>query len=50
MLLAIAAEFRPVDLAALTGVYARLIRDGEPGRACRAAQLRGRLPVGRHVS
>ncbi len=38
MLLAIAAEFRPVDLA------------GEPGRACRAAQLRGRLPVGRHVS
>jgi regulator of sirC expression with transglutaminase-like and TPR domain len=39
-----------VGFAALTGVYARLIRDGEAGRACRAAQLRGRLPVGRHVS
>jgi transglutaminase superfamily protein len=34
--------------AALTGVYARLIRDGEGSAACRAAGLRGRLPVGRH--
>ena len=38
-----------VGFAALTGVYARLIRDGEGARACRAAQLRGQLPVGRHV-
>jgi hypothetical protein len=37
-----------VGFAALTGVYARLIRDGEGARACHAAQLRGRLPVGRH--
>jgi regulator of sirC expression with transglutaminase-like and TPR domain len=39
-----------VGFAALTGVYARLIRDGESARACHAARLRGRLPVGRHVS
>jgi regulator of sirC expression with transglutaminase-like and TPR domain len=39
-----------VGFAALTGVYARLIRDGDSRRACHAAQLRGRLPVGRHVS
>jgi len=38
-----------VGFAALTGVYARLIRDGEGARACRAADLRGRLPVGRHA-
>ena len=37
-----------VAFAALTGVYARMIRDGEGAGACRAAQLRGRLPVGRH--
>jgi hypothetical protein len=37
-----------VAFAALTGVYARLIRDGEGAGACRAARLRGRLPVGRH--
>ena len=34
--------------AALTGVYARMSRDGEGAGACRAALLRGRLPVGRH--
>jgi hypothetical protein len=39
-----------VGFAALTGVYARMIRDGDSGRACRAAHLRGRLPVGRHVA
>jgi hypothetical protein len=38
-----------VAFAALTGVYARLIRDGEGAGACRAARLRGRLPVGRHA-
>jgi len=38
-----------VGFAALTGVYARLIRDGDGRRACHAAQLRSRLPVGRHV-
>ena len=38
-----------VAFAALTGVYARLIRDGEGAGACRAAHLRGRLPVGRHA-
>jgi regulator of sirC expression with transglutaminase-like and TPR domain len=38
-----------IAFAALTGVYARLIRDGEGSQACRAAQLRGRLPVGRHA-
>jgi regulator of sirC expression with transglutaminase-like and TPR domain len=39
-----------VGFAALTGVYARLIRDGDSRSACRAAHLRARLPVGRHVS
>ena len=38
-----------VGFAALTGVYTRLIRDGEGARACHAAQLRGRLPVARHA-
>jgi hypothetical protein len=38
-----------VGFAALTGVYARMLRDGEGARACHAARLRGRLPVGRHV-
>jgi hypothetical protein len=38
-----------VAFAALTGVYARLIRDGDGAGACRAAHLRGRLPVGRHA-
>ena len=38
-----------VGFAALTGVYARLLRDGDGARACHAARLRGRLPVGRHV-
>ena len=38
-----------VAFAALTGVYARLIRDGDGAGACRAARLRGRLPVGRHA-
>jgi hypothetical protein len=38
-----------VAFAALTGVYARLIRDGEGAGACHAARLRGRLPVGRHA-
>ena len=37
-----------VGFAALTGIYARMTRDGEGARACRAAHLRGRLPVGRH--
>jgi transglutaminase superfamily protein len=37
-----------VGFAALTGIYARLIRDGEGARACQAGYLRGRLPVGRH--
>jgi hypothetical protein len=38
-----------VGFAALTGVYARMLRDGEGARACHAARLRGRLPVSRHV-
>jgi hypothetical protein len=38
-----------VGFAALTGIYARLIRDGEGAGACHAARLRGRLPVGRHA-
>jgi regulator of sirC expression with transglutaminase-like and TPR domain len=38
-----------VAFAALTGVYARMLRDGEGAGACHAARLRGRLPVGRHV-
>jgi Transglutaminase-like superfamily len=37
-----------VGFAALTGIYARMIRDGDGARACQAAHLRGRLPVGRH--
>ena len=37
-----------VGFAALTGIYARMIRDGDGARACHAAHLRGRLPVGRH--
>jgi hypothetical protein len=39
-----------VAFAALTGVYARLVRDGDQPAAFRAAQLRGRLPVARHES
>jgi hypothetical protein len=38
-----------VGFAALTGIFARLIRDGEEARACHAAHMRGRLPVGRHA-
>jgi regulator of sirC expression with transglutaminase-like and TPR domain len=38
-----------VGFAALTGIYARLIRDGDELGAHRAARLRGRLPVTRHV-
>jgi len=38
-----------VGFAALTGVYARMVRDGEGARACHAAHLRERLPVGRHA-
>ena len=38
-----------VGFAALTGVYARMIRDGESARACYAAHLRGLLPIGRHA-
>jgi Transglutaminase-like superfamily len=38
-----------VAFAALTGLYARLVRDGDEARAHRAARLRGRLPVSRHV-
>jgi Transglutaminase-like superfamily len=34
--------------AALTGLYARFIRDRDDERAHLAAALRGRLPVGRH--
>jgi Transglutaminase-like superfamily len=34
--------------AALTGLYARFIRDRDDTCAHRAAQLRGRLPIGRH--
>jgi hypothetical protein len=57
MLLAVAAEFRPVDAA---GASFRLdeqarelfdaaaARDGEGAGACRAARLRARLLVGRH--
>jgi hypothetical protein len=39
-----------VAFAALTGVYARLVRDGDQPAAHRAVQLRGRLPVARHGS
>jgi hypothetical protein len=37
-----------VGFAALTGIYARLVRDGDEVGAHRAAKLRGRLPVSRH--
>lgn len=52
MLLAIAAEFRPIDAAAVSDALdelARMLRDGEGAGACHAARLRGRIPVGRHV-
>jgi hypothetical protein len=39
-----------VAFAALTGVYARLVRDGDQPAAHRAVELRGRLPVARHES
>jgi hypothetical protein len=39
-----------VAFAALTGVYARLVRDGDEPGAHHAARLRGRLPVTRHES
>jgi regulator of sirC expression with transglutaminase-like and TPR domain len=38
-----------VGFAALTGIYARLLRDGDALGAHRAARLRGRLPVSRHA-
>jgi hypothetical protein len=34
--------------AALTGLYARFVRDGDEARAARAARLRTRLPIDRH--
>jgi hypothetical protein len=37
-----------VAYAALTGIYARLVRDGDGDAAQHAAQLRARLPVARH--
>jgi len=39
-----------VAFAALTGVYARLVRDGDAARAHLAVRLRGHLPVTRHES
>jgi Transglutaminase-like superfamily len=39
-----------VAFAALTGVYARLVRDGDGPGAHHAVRLRGRLPVTRHGS
>jgi hypothetical protein len=39
-----------VAFAALTGVYARLVRDGDEAAANHAVRLRGRLPVARHES
>jgi Transglutaminase-like superfamily len=39
-----------VAFAALTGVYARLVRDGDELAAHHAVRLRGRLPVTRHES
>jgi Transglutaminase-like superfamily len=39
-----------VAFAALTGVYARLVRDGYEAAANHAVRLRGRLPVTRHGS
>jgi Transglutaminase-like superfamily len=38
-----------VAFAALTGIYARLVRDGDQPAAHRAVSLRGRLPVTRHA-
>ena len=35
-----------VAFAALTGIYARLVRDGDEPAANHAVRLRGRLPVG----
>ena len=37
-----------VGFAALTGIYARLLRDGDGAGAHRAVRLRGRMPVSRH--
>lgn len=39
-----------VAFAALTGVYARQVRDGDDAAANHAVRLRGRLPVARHGS
>ena len=39
-----------VAFAALTGIYARLVRDGDEPGANHAVRLRGRLPVTRHAS
>jgi Transglutaminase-like superfamily len=39
-----------VAFAALTGIYARLVRDGDGPAADRAVRLRGRLPVTRHAA
>ena len=39
-----------VAFAALTGIYARLVRDGDEPGAHHAVRLRGRLPVTRHAS
>ncbi len=39
-----------VAFAALTGIYARLVRDDDHVTAHRAARLRGRLPISRHAS
>jgi regulator of sirC expression with transglutaminase-like and TPR domain len=36
-----------IAFAALTGLYARFVRDGDAAGAARAARLRGRVPVGR---
>jgi Transglutaminase-like superfamily len=38
-----------VAFAALTGIYARQVRDGAEEGAARAALLRGRLPIARHT-
>jgi Transglutaminase-like superfamily len=39
-----------VAFAALTGIYARLVRDGDEPAANHAVRLRSRLPVARHGS
>jgi hypothetical protein len=39
-----------IAFAALTGVYARLVRDADEPAAHHAVRLRGRLPVTRHES